>query len=150
MTFLLYLVLTICILALVAVAVLQQHRRERMLATDWQPVDFRAVARLLDRSDDEFLARHLRRLVLLRLRFTRALAAEHYLAPLNANCERAIAAARLKPNEEELFRAATLLRMEITRLRWRVWLGVLWSLDTNVEKIGSLLRLLPKQNFIGH
>lgn len=149
MTISLYLLLTICILALVGLAVLAQRRRERVLATDWQPVDFKTMARLLDRTDDGFLADHLRPFVMLRLRFKRALAAGHYLSPLSANCERAIAIARLTPNEEDLLRAATLLRMELTKLRWKIWLGVVWPVDANLEKLDSLARLFYQENWAG-
>ncbi len=149
MTFPLSVVVAIFILVF-GFAVFAQLRRERVLANEWQPVDLRAMARLLDRADDEFLAAHVRSFVMLRLRIKRALAAAHYLVPLKANCGRAIAIARLKPQEEELFRSATLLRMEITRLHWKVWLGVVWPLNANVERLDALFRLLQKQEYVEH
>lgn len=145
MTLSLYILLTIVILTLVGIAAFRQHRREQNLASGWQNVDLKAFARLLDKSDDDFLARHLHRFVVVKLRFQRALVAEDYLAGLNANAEYAIAIARLNPDQDDLFLAATALRMEVARLRWKIWLAVLWPASADVQKLDLLARFFDEK-----
>jgi hypothetical protein len=147
MTLSIYFLLTFCILGIVILSALRQHRREQNLTSGWQSVDLQALARLLDKHDDDFLADHLSSVILLRLRIHRALVAEHYLERLNANSEYAIAVAKLNPAEDDLLVTATALHMEVAKLRWKVWLAVLWPSAADVQKLASLTRFFDEKRF---
>lgn len=146
MTLSLYILLTIFILTLVSIAAYRQHRRERSLSSGWQTVDLKALARLLDKDDDDFLTSHLHRSVVLKLRFQRAFVAGDYLDRLNANSQYAIAIAKLNPAEEDLFLAANDMRIEVAKLRWKVWMSVLLPVEADVVKLASLARVFQAKH----
>lgn len=138
------------ICALATFAVIRYRRREKNLGCGWQPVDLRSLARLLSTEDDEYLTASLPLFTLLRLRVKRAIAAGEYLALLRANCRHAIAVANLSPEEaSNLLDAATALRLEVAKLQWRVWLGVLMPINADVQRLFALTRPFADTSKLG-
>jgi hypothetical protein len=142
MTLSLYLLSTLVIIVIAGIAVFGQRQREKNLAKTWKPVDLLALSRLLNQEDDRFLAANVSKFILLRLRVERALAAGKYLTRLRVNSHYAVAIAKLNAtSEENLLAAATTLRLEVAKLQWKVWAGVLAPINADVQKLNSLARL---------
>jgi len=141
-------VFLICTSVMIGFAILvavQYRRREASLTAGWVPVDFRAMARLLSAEDDQFLAANVSFGVLLRLRIQRAIAAGEYLSRLRANSRYAVAAAKLNPQHTAtLLEAATALRLEIVKLQWKVWLGVIAPFNADVQRLDVLTRMFAE------
>jgi hypothetical protein len=147
MTLFVYLICTSLIVGFAILVVLRYRRREGSLTEGWTPVDVRAMERLLSAKDDLFLAANVSLLVLLRLRIQRAMAAGEYLSRLRANSRYAVAVAKLNPQQTaSLLESATALRLEIAKLQWKVWLGVIAPLDADVQRLDALTRMFAERS----
>jgi hypothetical protein len=140
MTLALFLLCTVAIIVVAIGAAFFQRRRESRLPHGWTTVDMRAMSRLLSAEDDAFLAENLPWFVLFHLRIKRAIAAADYLSRLRDNSRYAVAVARLQKNDS-LMEAATSLRIEIAKLQFKAWLGVIAPLDADIEKLDGLTRV---------
>lgn len=141
------LVTAVVILTTVIVAWMHWQRATSLgRATAWQPVDVRAMARLFDKGDDEFIAARVSIHVLLQLRIQRALAATEYLSRLRANTRYAIAVAKLNPGGADLLETATALRLEVAKLQGKAWLGVIAPVNADFERLSSLMRVFANRS----
>lgn len=142
MTFFVYLISISLIIATAVLFAVQHRRREASFAEGWKPVDFRAMARLFSAEDDRFLAANVSAITLLKLRVQRAIAAGDYLSPLRANSRYAIAVARSNPQHSAtVLEAATALRLEVAKLQWKVWVGVIVPLNVDGPRLEALTRM---------
>lgn len=123
-------------------ASLLRRSREDALNAHPAPVDLRAMGRLFDSSDYEFLARQLSPFVLLRLRILRAIAASEYLGRLRLHAQHAIVIAKRGSNTDALLEAATALRIEVAKVSLRVWLGLLFPHTPNLGAVPALAKTL--------
>jgi hypothetical protein len=141
MTLSVYLICTSLIIGIAILVALRYRRREVSLTAGWKPVDFRAMARLFSAEDDQFLAANVSLGVLLRLRIQRAIAAGDYLSRLRENSQYAVAVSRQNPQHTApVLEAATALRLEIAKLQWKVWLGVVAPFNADVQRLDALTR----------
>ena len=141
MTLSVYLICASLIVGIAVLVALRYRRREVRLTAGWKPVDFRAMARLFSAEDDQFLAANVSLGVLVRLRIQRAIAAGDYLSRLRENSQYAVAVSRQNPQHTAtVLEAATALRLEIAKLQWKVWLGVVAPLKADVQRLDALTR----------
>jgi hypothetical protein len=145
MTLFVYLISISLIVATAVLFAAQHRRREVSLAEGWKPVDFRAMARLFSAEDDRFLAANVSLVDLLKLRIQRAIAAGDYLSLLRANARHAIAAASRNPQHSAtVLEAATALRLEVAKLQWKVWVGVVAPLYADIRRIEALIHVCAR------
>ena len=136
-------VLVLCTLAIAAAAIgmaLSYRRRQSKLGSGWMKVDLRAMARLFSSEDDRFLSENVPWYVLIQLRFKRAVAAEDYFARLRDSSRYAIAVGRAQ-NNAALLEAATAMRIELIKLQWKAWVGIVAPINADLSRLSVLTRV---------
>jgi hypothetical protein len=129
-----------CALAIIATAIgiaLSYRRLQSKVGSGWKKVDLPAMARLFSSEDDRFLSENVPWYVLIHLRFKRAIAAEDYLARLRDNSRYAVAVGRAQ-NNPALLEAATAMRIELIKLQWKAWVGVVAPINADLSRLNAL------------
>jgi hypothetical protein len=110
-------------------------------------VDLRAMTRLFSSEDDRFLSENVPWYVLIHLRFKRAVAAEDYFGRLRDNSRYALALGRAQ-NNAALLEAATAMRIELVKLQWKAWVGVVAPISADLSRLDALTHVFSESKLV--